>query len=215
MALELLQLSKTYQGQVVIPEWTQQFEPCETVAIYGGNGSGKSTLLKLLSGQISPTRGHLRCEDIPSETWSLHTSYTGPHVDLIDGYTPKELFAQHAQLRAFRPEAGLEHLPIPPYAFDRPLAQLSSGMKQRIKLALAIWTDAPLLLLDEPCSHLDQVGIEWYSLCWAHPFLRRFGIHIESFLWPLTTRKKKPCIAVEPFSPQGKRSYLCNRINAI
>ena len=89
MALELLQLSKTYQGQVVIPEWTQQFEPCETVAIYGGNGSGKSTLLKLLSGQISPTRGHLRCEDIPSETWSLHTSYTGPHVDLIDGYTPK------------------------------------------------------------------------------------------------------------------------------
>ena len=65
MALELLQLSKTYQGQVVIPEWTQQFEPCETVAIYGGNGSGKSTLLKLLSGQISPTRGHLRCEDIP------------------------------------------------------------------------------------------------------------------------------------------------------
>lgn len=163
MALELLQLSKTYQGQVVIPEWTQQFEPCETVAIYGGNGSGKSTLLKLLSGQISPTRGHLRCEDIPSETWSLHTSYTGPHVDLIDGYTPKELFAQHAQLRAFRPEAGLEHLPIPPYAFDRPLAQLSSGMKQRIKLALAIWTDAPLLLLDEPCSRLDQVGIEWYS----------------------------------------------------
>ncbi len=163
MALELLQLSKTYQGQVVIPEWTQQFEPCETVAIYGGNGSGKSTLLKLLSGQISPTRGHLRCEDIPSETWSLHTSYTGPHVDLIDGYTPKELFAQHAQLRAFRPEAGLEHLPIPSYAFDRPLAQLSSGMKQRIKLALAIWTDAPLLLLDEPCSHLDQVGIEWYS----------------------------------------------------
>jgi len=163
MALELLQLSKTYQGQVVIPEWTQQFEPCETVAIYGGNGSGKSTLLKLLSGQISPTRGHLRCEDIPSETWSLHTSYTGPHVDLIDGYTPKELFARHAQLRAFRPEAGLEHLPIPPYALDRPLAQLSSGMKQRIKLALAIWTDAPLLLLDEPCSHLDQVGIEWYS----------------------------------------------------
>ena len=36
-------------------------------------------------------------------------------------------------------------------------------MKQRIKLALPIWTDAPLLLLDEPCSHLDQVGIEWYS----------------------------------------------------
>lgn len=163
MALELLHLSKTYQGQPVIPSWDRTFEPCTTVAIYGGNGSGKSTLLKVLSGQVTPTTGQMRCPDIPSDTWSLHTSYTGPHVDLIEGYTPRELFAQHAQLRPMRPEARLEDIPLPPAVLDRPIGQLSSGMKQRIKLALAIWTDAPLLLLDEPCSHLDQAGMEWYA----------------------------------------------------
>jgi ABC-type multidrug transport system ATPase subunit len=38
----------------------------------------------------------------------------------------------------------------------------SSGMKQRLKLVLAIYADTPLLLLDEPCSNLDNQGIEWY-----------------------------------------------------
>lgn len=163
MALQLIQLSKTYQSQVVIPAWNMTFDPLAKVAIYGGNGSGKSTFLKLLSGSISPTQGQMLCPDIPTNQWSLYTAYTGPHVDLMEGYSPRELFALHAQLRPMRRETKFEVLPIVPKAMDRPISQLSSGMKQRVKLALAIWTDAPLLLLDEPCSHLDQAGMEWYA----------------------------------------------------
>ncbi len=163
MALEVFQLSKTYQGQVVIPSWEYTFGPCDRVAMYGGNGSGKSTMLKLLSGQISPTSGQLHCPEIPTEAWSLYTSFTGPHVDLIDGFSTKELFAQHAKLRPLRSEARLDDIPLSQAGLERPLGLLSSGMKQRVKLALAIWTDAPLLLLDEPCSHLDQAGMDWYA----------------------------------------------------
>ncbi|MGA1363927.1 MAG: ABC transporter ATP-binding protein [Schleiferiaceae bacterium] len=47
--------------------------------------------------------------------------------------------------------------------WGRPLRSLSSGQRQRILLAVAICTDAPLLLLDEPCNHLDQEGQEWFN----------------------------------------------------
>ncbi|MEO0873245.1 MAG: ATP-binding cassette domain-containing protein, partial [Bacteroidota bacterium] len=48
-------------------------------------------------------------------------------------------------------------------ARSRPIAQFSSGMKQRVKLALACCTAADYLLLDEPTTNLDEQGISWYQ----------------------------------------------------
>lgn len=165
MAFVLTQLCKNFQGREVIPAWNHHFEPTARVAILGGNGSGKSTFLKLLSGQLSPTQGLMTCPEIPDNNWAITVSYTGPHVDLQEAFTPRELFAQHHQWRPLRSEAALEAIPLSAEALDRPLRDFSSGMKQRVKLALAIWTDAPLLLLDEPCSHLDQAGMDWFEQC--------------------------------------------------
>jgi len=99
MALELLQLSKTYLGQVVIPEWTQQFEPCETVAIYGGNGSGKSTLLNILAGSLFPDRGKVyfqdqevsRLPDYARSRWTARVFQdplggTAPELSILDNF---------------------------------------------------------------------------------------------------------------------------------
>ncbi len=47
--------------------------------------------------------------------------------------------------------------------WSRPLRNLSSGQRQRLLLAVAVCTDAPLLLLDEPCNHLDAEGQEWFA----------------------------------------------------
>jgi ABC-type multidrug transport system ATPase subunit len=44
----------------------------------------------------------------------------------------------------------------------KPIRQFSSGMKQRVKLVLAILSDVPMILLDEPTMNLDKAGIEWY-----------------------------------------------------
>jgi ABC-type multidrug transport system ATPase subunit len=52
---------------------------------------------------------------------------------------------------------GLSH------AADKFVKQFSSGMKQRLKLSLAILSDTPLLLLDEPVSNLDKAAIQWYK----------------------------------------------------
>jgi ABC-type multidrug transport system ATPase subunit len=54
-------------------------------------------------------------------------------------------------------------------AANKQIRNFSSGMKQRLKLALAIFDQAPILLLDEPCSNLDQEGIQTYhQLMQAH-----------------------------------------------
>ncbi|HYC28328.1 MAG TPA: ATP-binding cassette domain-containing protein, partial [Chitinophagaceae bacterium] len=50
-----------------------------------------------------------------------------------------------------------------PNAKGKPIKNFSSGMKQKVKLALAILADTPLLLLDEPVSNLDRNAISWYT----------------------------------------------------
>jgi ABC-type multidrug transport system ATPase subunit len=58
--------------------------------------------------------------------------------------------------------AMLELLQFPKSAHDKAVQFFSSGMKQRLKLILALYADTPILLLDEPCSNLDKNGILWY-----------------------------------------------------
>ncbi len=168
MGLHLTGICKNYNHQAVIPVWDHTFDLKARIAIVGGNGSGKSTFLKLLSGQLTPSAGTLTCPDIPPSDWPLYCAYTGPHIDLIEGFTPRELFAQHSALRPLRPEANLDLIYPSTDILDRSIRSFSSGMKQRIKLALAIWTDAPLLLLDEPTSHLDIDGIRWFQALLTH-----------------------------------------------
>ena len=57
-------------------------------------------------------------------------------------------------------------------AADKQIRYFSSGMKQRLKLALAIFSDSPILLLDEPCSNLDKEGYELY-----HHLMSKYAMH--------------------------------------
>ena len=57
-------------------------------------------------------------------------------------------------------------------AAKKQIRNFSSGMKQRLKLALAIFDQAPILLLDEPCSNLDQEGIQTY-----HQLMQAYAMH--------------------------------------
>jgi ABC-type multidrug transport system ATPase subunit len=57
-------------------------------------------------------------------------------------------------------------------ATDKQIRYFSSGMKQRLKLALAIFSETPILLLDEPCSNLDKEGYALY-----HDLIRNYAMH--------------------------------------
>lgn len=158
MALQLSRLSKTYGSQQVIPPLDMSFSPEDRVAILGGNGSGKSTLIQLLAGNIQASTGSFLLNGMEPVI-----SHSGPEVHLLDMLTVQETLEFHGSLRLMRRMASFEHLDLPASAQHKRIKQLSSGMKQRVMLALAIWTEADVLLLDEPCSHMDAAGMAWYN----------------------------------------------------
>jgi ABC-type multidrug transport system ATPase subunit len=89
-----------------------------------------------------------------------------PYIELIEEFTLTEMICFHRRLKPlFRNMTAPELVKICQLdlSANKPLKYFSSGMKQRLKLALAIMSDTPVLLLDEPVSNLDRAAIEWYK----------------------------------------------------
>ena len=138
-------------------------------ALLGPNGSGKSTLLQLIAGAIVPTEGgithHLAGRVIPQEEVYRHVSIAAPYLGLYEDLALSEAIGFHARFKPLRrglDAIGLARMAYLDHAWDKPVLHFSSGMKQRLKLALAILSDTPLLLLDEPASNLDAQAIVWF-----------------------------------------------------
>jgi heme exporter protein A len=136
------------------------------VAVTGPNGSGKSTLLRLLAGLLRPTAGRsvlaVSGHAVPAAERRLVLGFASPELAFYDELTGLENLAFAAEARGLveplaTATAALDRVGLAARARDRVTA-LSSGMKQRLRLAFALLAGPPLLLLDEPGSHLDEEG---------------------------------------------------------
>lgn len=168
MKIDLVGLGKRYNYEWIFRGLDYQFLPNTSYAILGHNGSGKSTLLNVLSGYLSPSEGTithtLPHEPVTPDTLYRYLSFTAPYLELIEEFTLQELVQYHTRFRKMRtssPQDLIQRLYLQ-QATTKYIKDFSSGMKQRLKLGLAIYTDSPLLLLDEPTTNLDQEGINWY-----------------------------------------------------
>lgn len=139
--------------------------------VLGANGSGKSTLIQILSGAVLPSAGNLKWtyqgKSIDPDEIYRFVSIAAPYLDLIEDYSLRELLDFHFSLKPLIGQINkseLIELSTLQAAADRPLRYYSSGMKQRVKLLLALCSDTPLVLLDEPLSNLDARGSDWYEL---------------------------------------------------
>ena len=148
--------------------------------IVGNNGSGKSTLLQIIAGYIGLTKGQVHWIDnhgqsIDSSNIFQHISIAAPYLELVEEFTSLEQIAFHQQFKPIQsnlnPMDLLDKIGLSKAA-DKQIRNFSSGMKQRLKLALAIFDQAPILLLDEPCSNLDQEGIQTY-----HQLMKAYAMH--------------------------------------
>lgn len=169
MKICLSDAGKRYNRDWIFRNLHFTFQDAATYALTGPNGSGKSTLLQLLSGSIAPSNGKITWMH-NSQEWNAENVYTqvvvvAPYLELIEEMTAMEFLAFH---NGFKPlNSGTSTRQIVDIiglkkAADKQIRYYSSGMKQRLKLAQAIFSQAPLLLLDEPCTNLDADGIALY-----------------------------------------------------
>ena len=171
MKIQLNNVGKRFRYEWIIQGINLSLLCPGTYAVTGPNGSGKSTLLKLISGYLSPSSGKLlytdeQGKDISRDQIYQRVVFAAPYIDLIESFSMVEVLEFHQQFTPFKPNWPIPriisdlHLPISPKA---PIQQYSSGMKQRLKLAMAILSTSQLLLLDEPTTNLDAQGIRWYQ----------------------------------------------------
>lgn len=171
MKIILQNIGKRFNREWIFRNVSHEFSVWNKYAILGTNGSGKSTLLQIIAGSLSQTEGEINYEHPEStilnpESVFLHLSYAAPYLELPEEMTWKEAVRFHGKFKKFVlgfSEEKIISLSGLESSADKELRNFSSGMKQRARLSLAILSDTPLLLLDEPSTNLDQNGVKWYQ----------------------------------------------------
>jgi ABC-type multidrug transport system ATPase subunit len=170
MRITFSDAGKRFNRDWIFRHFTYSFLPGQRYAITGANGSGKSTLLQVISGSMAISEGKVQWQTneqlLVEENVIKHLSLTAPYLDIIEEMTATEFLHFHHRFKQLQPNlsiveiiniVGLEK------SAGKQVRYYSSGMKQRLKLAQAIFSDTPLLLLDEPCTNLDSSGIDLYQ----------------------------------------------------
>jgi len=170
MHIQLEQTGKKYTREWIFRELSYTFTAGKKYAITGPNGSGKSTLLQTIAGSTTLSEGSIHYsvagnELAPENAFKL-LSICAPYLTLIEEMTAHEFLAFHESFKSFIPglttNAILETIGLTAAA-NKQIRYYSSGMKQRIKLAQAVFSDVPVLFLDEPCTNLDESGYILYQ----------------------------------------------------
>jgi len=159
MKIKLLNIYKKYNNNFIFKDLNLVFYPENIYSINGNNSSGKSTFLKLISGYISPNKGKIIYNNSKNSI-----TFAAPYSNLIEEMNLNELlkfkrvFSRF--INNFDEKKFKEIIEIDKF---KKIKFFSSGIKQKIKLALAILFDSKVILLDEPCSNLDMDNIKWFQ----------------------------------------------------
>ena len=172
MKISLSDAGKRFNRDWIFRHLTFNFESSNSYAITGPNGSGKSTLLQLLAGAIDPSEGkiewHINGNKIEEGKTYQQVSICAPYLELVEEMTANEFLQFHFRFKPFLQHIGNDQILSTiglTQAAQKQIRYYSSGMKQRLKLAQAIFSDTPVVLLDEPCTNLDESGFQlYYSL---------------------------------------------------
>jgi len=153
-------LSKRYSKVTALDDCTLNVNQGEVFGLLGPNGSGKTTLLRLLLGLIRPTAGTATIDGLDCCKQSLdvrrRVAYLPGEVRLFRGMRASQVLDFFAQIRTqqnvahFHQCADRLNLNL-----ARRVTHMSTGMRQKLGLCATLATNTPLIVLDEPTSHLD------------------------------------------------------------
>jgi ABC-type multidrug transport system ATPase subunit len=179
MKIIMTNACKRFNYEWVFKNLNFTFESGNTYALTGKNGSGKTTLLRILSGYSALSDGQIQFllqeKKIPEAILYKHIAVCSPASAIIDEMTLFEQLEFQQQFKPFINQLSVKEI-IHLMHFEKHqhkvISEYSTGMKQRVKLVLAILADTELLLLDEPSSNIDQEGIAW-----MHELIRTYSLN--------------------------------------
>lgn len=177
LTIQAEQIGKKYRKEWIFRRVDLTLTAGTSYTFVGPNGSGKSTLLQLLAGSLPQTEGKLTYalngRALEPDDWFRRVNIAAPYLELIEEFTLDELLAFHQTFKPFKvgltPAIIADRLLLTA-ARHKEIKYFSSGMKQRVKLGLAFFSDAPVVILDEPTANLDRQGAAWY-----HEEVRKLG----------------------------------------
>ncbi len=157
-------IHKKFRQEWIFKNLNYTFESGKSYAIIGHNGSGKSTLLKTLAQYSLPNKGNVVFEGISENIHQL-ISFAAPYSELIEEFTLPELLAFLVNLEYLPADCDYDSftafIELQPDA-NKFIKNYSSGMRQKIKLGMALASNRPILCLDEPTSNLDESAKKWF-----------------------------------------------------
>ena len=166
LAIKVESLKKNFGERKVISSLNLEISQGESVAITGPNGSGKTTLLKLLLALLRPSSGKVTYFDndrvLPREELRQRISFVAPYLSLYDQLSAEENLQFFTAVRGGNItgkeiDSLLHRVGLEGRGMDLVL-EYSTGMKQRLKYAVALSNKPDFLLIDEPSSGLDDSG---------------------------------------------------------
>ncbi|MDE3251932.1 MAG: ATP-binding cassette domain-containing protein [Bacteroidota bacterium] len=180
-SIQLEESGKRFNRDWIFRNISYAFQPGKAYAITGPNGSGKSTLLQAIAGSLYLSKGKIiyqagsSATGLEPEYFFKYLSIAAPYLELIEEMTAREILSFHNRFKPLIRNLSIEEMLTLiglEKSMDKQIRFFSSGMKQRLKLAQAIFTDAPVLLLDEPCTNLDKPGYALY-----HTLIQDYCMH--------------------------------------
>ena len=165
MTIELKDVGKRFNRDWIFRHFNYTFTHGNSYAITGTNGSGKSTLLQVIAGAILNSEGVIEYslnQKKLSDSYK-NISIAAPYLELIEELTAEEFLNFHSKFKPLKVSTNtvLKTVGIASSA-KKQIRYFSSGMKQRLKLGQAFFSESSCLFLDEPSSNLDREGISMY-----------------------------------------------------
>jgi iron complex transport system ATP-binding protein len=168
--LKIKSLTVSYNGNEILKKISMTIAPGEIFALVGPNGAGKSTLIKTISGVLTPKSGSIYIDRLDIAT--LNSTQRARHLavvpqarELPGAYTVYDtVLLGRTPYLGWLGQAGEKDHALVRLAMNRTqtsslaerrISQLSGGEQQRVLLARALAQNTPIMLLDEPTTHLD------------------------------------------------------------
>jgi len=216
--LEIDGLALAAGGRPLLDGLSATLAAGERWVVLGPNGAGKSTLIAALAGLLRPAAGTLRLQSRPLADWPAATlagwrawcpaSWSDPFPLRVDEAlrSVAHAHAPGGDAAGTRLAALLRALDLEALA-DHDVGRLSSGERQRVAIAAALMQDTPLLLLDEPSSHLDYAHRQMLAAALeahaARGGLVVASLHELDLAWSLATHA---LLLQGPAGPSGRRA---------